>query len=79
MFKVGTVAGLTSVQCLVQDAPKDGNKEGKAKTARQNSTALSARNLNGAHHGGEALVEIQNFTFLLLFFLIFFSISVPLK
>ena len=79
MFKVGTVAGLTSVQCLVQDAPKDGNKEGKAKTARQNSTTLSARNLNGAHHGGEALVEIQNFTFLLLFFLIFFSNSVPLK
>ena len=34
MFKVGTVAGLTSVQSLVQDTQKDVNKEGKARTQR---------------------------------------------
>ena len=33
MFKVGTVADLTSIQRLVPDIQKDVNKEGKAKTA----------------------------------------------
>ena len=68
MFKVGTVAGLTSVQSLVQETQKDVNKEGKAMTQRQNNTELLAQNINQAHHGGRGLVEIRNFDFFLLFF-----------
>jgi hypothetical protein len=40
MFKAGTVAGLTSVQSLVQDTQKDVNKEGTVdhKKKKQHST-----------------------------------------
>jgi hypothetical protein len=72
MFKVGTVAGLTSAQSLVQDTQKDVNKEGIADHKERNSTTQSARKLNGAHHGVRLLVEIQILHFLLLFFLYFF-------
>ena len=34
MFNVGTVAGLTSIQILVQDTQKDVNKEGKSKDTK---------------------------------------------
>jgi hypothetical protein len=67
MFKAGTVAGLTSTQSLIQDTQKDVNKEGIA-DHKKNSTARSARKLNGAHHGVRLLVEIQILHFLLLFF-----------
>jgi hypothetical protein len=70
MFKVGTVAGLTSAQSLVQDT-KDVNKNGTADHKERNHTARSARKLNGAHHGVRPLVEIQILHFLLLFFDIF--------
>jgi hypothetical protein len=73
MFKARTIAGLTSVQSLVQDTQKDVNKEGIADHIERNNTARSARKLNGAHHGFRLLVEIQILHFLLLFFLIFFS------
>jgi hypothetical protein len=72
MFKVGTVAGLTSAQSLVQDTQKDVSKEGTVNHKERNSTARSARKLNGAHHGVRPLVEIQILHFLLLFFDIFF-------
>jgi hypothetical protein len=68
MFKVETVAGLTSAQILVQDIQKDVNKEGIADHKERNSTA---RKLNEAHHGVRPLVEIQILHFLLLFFYIF--------
>jgi hypothetical protein len=68
MFKEGTVAALTSAQSLVQDTQKDVNKEGTTDYKERNSTARSARKLNGAHHGIRPLVEIQNLHFLLLFF-----------
>jgi hypothetical protein len=68
MFKVGTVAGLTSAQSLVPDTQKDVNKEDITDHKERNSTARSARKLNGAHHGARPLVEIQNLYFLLLFF-----------
>jgi hypothetical protein len=71
MFKVGTIAGLTSAQSLVQDTQKDVNKEGTADHKERNSTARSARKLNGAHHGVKLLVEIQILHFLLLFFIFF--------
>jgi hypothetical protein len=58
MFKVGTVAGLTSAQSLVQDTQNDVNKEGTADHKERNSTTRSARKLNGAHHGVRSLVEI---------------------
>jgi hypothetical protein len=75
MFKAGSVAGLTSTQSLVQHTQKDVNKEGIADHKKRNSTTLSARKLNEAHHGIIPLVEIQFFHFLLLFF----SDSVALK
>jgi hypothetical protein len=68
MFKAGTVAGLTSSQSLVQDTQKDMNKEGTTYHKERNSTARSARKLNGAHHGVRPLVKIQILHFLLLFF-----------
>jgi hypothetical protein len=71
MFKAGTVAGLTSAQSLVPDTQKDVNKEGTTDHKERNSTARSARKLNGAHHGARPLVEIQILHFLLLFFDIF--------
>jgi hypothetical protein len=64
MFKVGTIAGLTSAQSLVQPTQKDVNKEGTADHKERNSTT---RKLNGAHHGVRPLVEIQFFTFSLFF------------
>jgi hypothetical protein len=51
MFKAGTVAGLTSAQSLVQDTQKNVNKEGTTYHKERNSTAQSARKVNGAHHG----------------------------
>jgi hypothetical protein len=39
MFKVGTVAGLTSAQSLVQDTQKDVNKEGRTDYIERNNTA----------------------------------------
>jgi hypothetical protein len=39
MFKVGTVADLTSAQSLVQDMQKDVNKEGTTDHKERNSTA----------------------------------------
>jgi hypothetical protein len=39
MFKVGTVAGQTSAQSLVQDTKKDVNKEGIADHKERSSTA----------------------------------------
>jgi hypothetical protein len=58
MFKAGTVAGLTSAQRLLHDTQKDVNKEGIIDHNERNSTARSARKLNGAHHGVRPLVEI---------------------
>jgi hypothetical protein len=78
MFKAGIVAGLTSTQILVQDTQKDVNKEGTTDQKERNSTARSARKLNGAHHGVRPLVEIQILHFLLLFFW-YFSDFVWLK
>jgi hypothetical protein len=71
MFKAGTVARLTSSQSLVQDTQKDVNKEGTTDHKERNSTARSARKLNGAHHGDRPLVEIQNFALFGLIFLYF--------
>jgi hypothetical protein len=68
MFKAGTVAGLTSAQSLVHDTQKDVNKEGMTDHKERNSTARSARKLNGAHHGVRPLGKIQILHFLLLFF-----------
>jgi hypothetical protein len=68
MFKAGTVTSLTSAQSLVQDTQKDMNKEGTIDHKEINSTARSARKLNGAHHGVRLLVEIQILHFLFLFF-----------
>jgi hypothetical protein len=42
MFKAGTVAGLTSVQSLVQDTQKDMNKKGTVDHKERNRTARSA-------------------------------------
>ena len=78
MFKVGTVAGLTSAQSLIPDTQKDVNKEGTTYHKERNNTARSARKLNGVHHRVRPLVEIQILHFLLLFFDIF-SDSVSLK
>jgi hypothetical protein len=72
MFKAGTVAGLISAQSLVQDTQKDVNKEGTTDHKERNSTARSARKINGAHHGVRLVVEIQILHILLLFFLYFF-------
>jgi hypothetical protein len=58
MFKVGTVAGLTSAQSLVQDTQKNVNMESIADHKERNNTARSAQKLNGAHHGVIPLVEI---------------------
>jgi hypothetical protein len=71
MFKVGTIAGLTSAQNLVQDTQKDVNKEGTTNHKERNNIARSTWKLNGAHHGVRLLVEIQILHFLLLFFDIF--------
>jgi hypothetical protein len=71
MFKVGTVAGQTSAQSLVQDTKKDVNKEGIADHKERSSTAWSAWKLNGAHHRVRPLVEIQILHFLFLFFIFF--------
>jgi hypothetical protein len=50
MFKAGTIAGLTSAQSLVPDTQKDVNKEGTTDYKERNSTARSARKLNGARY-----------------------------
>jgi hypothetical protein len=42
MFKVGTVAGLTSSQILVQDTQKDVNNEGIADHEGRNNIVRSA-------------------------------------
>jgi hypothetical protein len=79
MFKAGTVAGLTSAQCLVQVTQKDVNKEDAIDHKERNSTARSAPKLNGTHHGVRPLVEIQILHILILFFLIFFLILYDLN
>jgi hypothetical protein len=71
MFKVRTVASLTSAQSLVQDTQKDMNKEGTSNHKERNITTRSAQNLNGAHHGVRPLVEIQILHFMFLYFDIF--------
>jgi hypothetical protein len=58
MFKVGTVADLTSTQSLVHDTQKDVNKEGTTDHKERNNTTRSARKLNGAHHEVRSQVEI---------------------
>jgi hypothetical protein len=58
MFKVGTVAGLTSAQSLVQDTQKDVNKKGTIDHKERNNMLRSAQKLNGAHNGVWSLVEI---------------------
>jgi hypothetical protein len=68
MFKAETVADLTSAQSLVHNTQKDVNKKGTTDHKERNSTARSARKLNGAHHGVRPLVEIQILHFLILFF-----------
>jgi hypothetical protein len=68
MFKAEIVASLTSAQSLVHDTQKDVNKEDTTDHKKRKSTARSARNLNGAHHGVRPLVEIQILHYLLLFF-----------
>jgi hypothetical protein len=68
MFKVGTIAGLTSAQSLVHDTQKDVKKEGTTDHKERKSTTQSTRKLNGAHHGVRPLEEIQILYFLLLFF-----------
>jgi hypothetical protein len=68
MFKPETVADLTSAQSLVHNTQKDVNKKGTTDHKERNSTARSARKLNGAHHGVRPLVEIQILHFLILFF-----------
>jgi hypothetical protein len=68
MFKVGTIAGQTSAQSLVQDTQKDVNKEGTTDYKERNNTTRSARKLNRAYHGVRPLVQIQILHFLLLFF-----------
>jgi hypothetical protein len=68
MFKAGTVDSLTSAQSLVHDTQKDVSKEGTIDHKERNSTARSARKLNGPHHEARPLVEIQILHFLLLFF-----------
>jgi hypothetical protein len=75
MFKVGTVAGLTSAQRLVHDTQKDVNKEGTTDHKERNNIIWSARKLNEAHHGVIPLVEIQILHFLLLFFLILYDLN----
>jgi hypothetical protein len=71
MFKVRTVASLTSAQSLVQDTQKDMNKEGTSNHKERNITTRSAQKLNGAHHGVRPLVEIQILHFMFLYFDIF--------
>jgi hypothetical protein len=71
MFKVGTVAGLTSAQSLVHDTQKDVNKKDTTDHKKRNNTARLARKLNGAHHRVRPLVEIQNLYFCSYFFDIF--------
>jgi hypothetical protein len=68
MFKAGTVTCLTSAQSLVHDTQKYVNKEGTTDHKETNSTARSARKLNGAHHRVIPLVQIKILHFLLLFF-----------
>jgi hypothetical protein len=63
MFKAGIVAGLISTQSLVQDTQKDVNKEDTTDHKERNSTARSARKINGAHHGVRTLVRINFYTF----------------
>jgi hypothetical protein len=75
MFKVGTVASLTSAQILVQDTQKDVNNEGTTYHKERNSTARSAQKLNKAHHGVRSLVEIQILYFFSYFFDIFLIMS----
>jgi hypothetical protein len=77
MFKVGTVAGLTSAQSLVHNTQKDLSKEGTTDHKERNNTTRSARKLNGAHHGVRPLVEIQILHFLLffIFFLILYDLN----
>jgi hypothetical protein len=58
MFKAEIVAGLTSVESLVQDTQKDVNKEDTIDHKEINNIAQLARKLNGAHHGVRPLVEI---------------------
>jgi hypothetical protein len=77
MFKAGTVTGLTSAQMLVQDTQKDVKKEGTSDHKERNSTARSARKLNGAHHGvsprGQTTSRNPNFALFTLIFNIFFD------
>ena len=54
MFNVGTVAGLTSVQILVQDTQKDVNKEGKSNDTKveQYSTISTKPQRSSPRKGG---------------------------
>jgi hypothetical protein len=63
-----------SVHDLVQGTQQDVNKEGEVNTRRENSTTLSARNLNRAHHI-LGVVSLGNFDFLLLFFIFLFDLG----
>jgi hypothetical protein len=58
MFKVETVAGLTSAQSLVHNTQKYVNKESTTDHKERNSTSQSAQKLNEAHHRVRPLVEI---------------------
>jgi hypothetical protein len=70
MFKVGTVASLTSAQSLVHNKQKDVNKEGTTDHKERNSTARSARKLNGSPRG-QTTSRNPYFALFALIFLIF--------
>jgi type I restriction-modification system DNA methylase subunit len=72
MFKEGTIAGLTSAQSIVQHTQNDVNKKDTTYHKEKNNTTLSARKLNGAHHGVRPQVEIYFFHLLLLFFYFYY-------
>jgi hypothetical protein len=46
-------------------------KENKTKAERKTQRIISEKLFNGAHRGAKALVEIQFFDFVILFFIIF--------
>jgi hypothetical protein len=50
----------------------DGTRKSKQRQKEELDAALEEKLFNGAHNGVEALVEIQFFDFLILFF-VFFS------
>jgi Flp pilus assembly protein TadB len=78
MFKVGTIASLTSAQSLVHNTQKDVNKEDNISQRKKQHSTISTKAQRSSPRG-QTTSRNPNFVFFALIFLIFFLILYDLN